>query len=110
MGNKSLVQFTVYMTAELADATRSIARRRACSVSHYLKSLVALDQENDQRVGEQERHDLRYVRTGVDALLDELWKIRQPPPVSYRSPGEKTLKQRVRELHASRVGDASDAN
>jgi len=110
MGKNNTAQFTVYMTPTLAEATRYAAELRACSVSEYLKSLVVLDQENASHAAERDRQDLRYVRTGVDALLDELWQLRQPPPLTYRSASEKSLKQLVREVHAKRVGGTSDAN
>lgn len=106
MGNRKLQQLSVYLDGKNASVVRAAAKANNLGISSYLKVLIERDLLTAVDDREESRASLAYIRTSVDALMDELWKL----PSRSRSPEEKPLRQKVRELHAKRFGGASDAN
>lgn len=106
MGIRKLQQLSVYLDGKDASVVRAAAKASNLGISSYLKVLIERDLVAADDDREESRASLAYIKTSVDALMDEVWKL----PSSNRSANEKPLRQKVREIHAQRFGSASDAN
>jgi hypothetical protein len=110
VANHNAQQFTVYFDGETAAAVRREARRQSVSVSAFLKSVAIHKLYGQETADERTRSRILYLSVGMDAVLDELQVLRQPPPLTYRHPHETSLRKVVKQVHQARLAEQSDAD
>lgn len=110
MANDNTHRFTVYFDAETAAAVRREAKRQSLGVSTFLSSLAIQKLAGQASADERNWSRILYLAVGMDAVLDELQVLRQPPPLTYRHPHEPPLRKVVKQVHQARLAEQSDAD
>ena len=110
MGQTKLSLLRAYVGADLARLARQAAQPYGGNVSAYLREL--LERELVSGAGRDPfKRDLHYLKTSVDAMMDEVQMLRLPPDkIAYRDPLEPSLRTIVTRIHKARMAEVSDAD